>query len=349
MRFCQCFGYDVALGGGVESIRNYDVKEIVRILIQYIGFEVGVRRLSPYSICGSYVYNIINEFIVNGWDTDGLDRALTTRQYKFYKRGYYKMYDKLNPKCLKSKIAFELSMLLNTVKLLKEKFSLDEGKVLALELALFIGLFFLLRKSEYLKCSGKGKGIKFNQITIFDEHGRSIEFNRVGLIKAKRVHLNIPFSKTDQHGYGRVLEHVRQEGHEACIVTKIEEWFKYARDYLSAKESDYIFMDIGVDGVMVSQVMKWGTKNLGLNPDKISAHSLRYGGATMLAAAGLPQYIIAWYGGWTVDSTVMRLYATLGSDAINLVTSTMCSQSGKNLSDLIVRQTIREKIQNKQV
>ena len=80
-----------------------------------------------------------------------------------------------------------------------------------------------------------------------------------------------------------------------------------------------------------------------------SAHSLRYGGATMLAAAGLPQYIIAWYGGWTVDSTVMRLYATLGSDAINLVTGTMCSQSGKNLSDLIVKQTIRDKIQNKQV
>jgi hypothetical protein len=349
MRFCQFFNYDVALGGGVDSIRNYDVKEIVKILIQYIGFEVGVRKLSPDSICGSYVYNIINKFVVNGWDTDGLDRALTTRQYKFYKRGYKKIYNKANPKCLKAKIAFELSMLLSTVKLLKEKFSLDNGKVLALELALFIGLFFLLRKSEFLKCSGKGKGIKFNQITLFDKHGRSIDFIKVGLVKAARVHLNIPFSKTDQHGYGRILEHVRQDGHEACVVTKIEEWFKYARDNLSAKESDYIFMDIGVDGDMVSQVMKWGTKNLGLNPDKISAHSLRYGGATMLAAAGLPQYIIAWYGGWTVDSTVMRLYATLGSDAINLVTGTMCSQSGKNLSDLIVKQTIRDKIQNKQV
>ena len=57
----------------------------------------------------------------------------------------------------------------------------------------------------------------------------------------------------------------------------------------------------------------------------------------LVLAAGLPQYIIAWYGGWTVDSTVMRLYAILGSDAINLVTSIMCSQSGKCLADLIVK------------
>jgi hypothetical protein len=38
-----------------------------------------------------------------------------------------------------------------------------------------------------------------------------------------------------------------------------------------------------------------------------------------------------------------RLYATLGNDVINLVTSTMCNQSGKCLADLIVKQTVREK------
>ena len=32
---------------------------------------------------------------------------------------------------------------------------------------------------------------------------------------------------------------------------------------------------------------------LGLRDDKVSAHSLRYGGATMLAASSLPQYIIS--------------------------------------------------------
>ena len=340
---------DFSLGSSINSKRKYDYREVVRILIQYIGFEVGVRKLSPDSICGAYIYNIINKFTANSWDTELIDRAMATRQYKFYKRGYKKIYDKANPKSLKAKIAFELSMLLRTIELLKSKFKLEKSKLQALELALFIGLFFLLRKSEYLKCSGKGKGMKFSQVTFFDEHGVEIHLDKVGVIKAKRVHLNIPFSKTDQHGYGRILEHIRQEGHEACIVTKMESWFMRARDVLSAKENDHIFMNLGVDGDMVSQVMKWGTKQLGLNPKKISAHSLRYGGATMLAAAGLPQYIIAWYGGWTADSTVMRLYTTLGSDAISLVTSTICNQSNKCLADLIVKQTIREKIQSKRV
>ncbi len=41
---------------------------------------------------------------------------------------------------------------------------------------------------------------------------------------------------------------------------------------------------------------------------KPTSHSLRYGGATMMAAAGFPQYIIAIYGGWTENSTSLRIY-----------------------------------------
>jgi len=321
----------------------------VSVIVRYIGFEVGVCKLSPDSICGAYISNIMNCFVVNGWETIEFERALSTKQYKFYKRGYKKMHDKANPKCLQANVAFELSMLIRTIRLLRLKANLDLNKLQALELALYVGLFFLLRKSEYLVCTGKGKGLKFSQVSFFTKEGRCIKFEEVGRVKADRVHLNIPFSKTDQHGYGRILEHVKQEGHESCIVTKLENWFEVARDVIGLKESDYIFKGMNIDGDMVTKVMKWGTEQLGLNPNRISAHSLRYGGATMLAAAGLPQYIIAWYGGWTVDSNVMRLYATLGSSAISLVTKTMCDQSSNSLADLIVRQKVRERIQSKQV
>ena len=43
-----------------------------------------------------------------------------------------------------------------------------------------------------------------------------------------------------------------------------------------------------------------------LPADKISAHSLRYGGSTTLAAAGYPEYIIAFYGGWAEGSKAMN-------------------------------------------
>ncbi len=54
--------------------------------------------------------------------------------------------------------------------------------------------------------------------------------------------------------------------------------------------------------------MRATCKAVGLPDDKVSAHSLRYGGATTLAAAGLPEYIIAFYGGWEPNSSAMRRY-----------------------------------------
>ena len=90
LRFCELFKVDCSLGSSINSERKYDYREVVKVLVQCIGFEVGVRRLSPDSICGAYIYNVINKFNANGWDTELIDRAMATRQYKFYKRGYKK-------------------------------------------------------------------------------------------------------------------------------------------------------------------------------------------------------------------------------------------------------------------
>ena len=59
----------------------------------------------------------------------------------------------------------------------------------------------------------------------------------------------------------------------------------------------------------------------GLPVNRISAHSLRYGGATHLASAGFPEFIIAQYGGWvyirhtreTIDS--VSRHTTSGRNA----------------------------------
>ena len=58
----------------------------------------------------------------------------------------------------------------------------------------------------------------------------------------------------------------------------------------------------------VAVIMKRTAEFGKLESHKISAHLLRYGGTTMLAAAGLPQYIIAYFGGWTEDSESLKFY-----------------------------------------
>jgi hypothetical protein len=69
--------------------------------------------------------------------------------------------------------------------------------------------------------------------------------------------------------------------------------------------------------------MKAITRYLGLGDNMISAHSLRYGGATMLASAGLPSYVITYFGGWAEGSAMIRRYAQIGGEAVGNVSRIM--------------------------
>ena len=73
-----------------------------------------------------------------------------------------------------------------------------------------------------------------------------------------------------------------------------------------------------------------------LPDEKVSAHSLRYGGASMMAAAGFPDYIIAYYGGWASGSTAMRRYIHPSDDIITTVSQHMASVSSSKSVDAIV-------------
>jgi hypothetical protein len=101
------------------------------------------------------------------------------------------------------------------------------------------------------------------------------------------------------------------------------------RDKLGATELDYIFQ-IG-DRVLVS------VEHLGMSSAKISAHSLRYGGATMLAAAGIPQYVIAYFGGWKADSKSLQIYMHLGAEAVAQASSVMASGFMRSLTATRIR------------
>jgi len=75
----------------------------------------------------------------------------------------------------------------------------------------------------------------------------------------------------------------------------------------------------------------------GLSSAKISAHSLRYGGATMLAAAGIPQYVIAYFGGWKADSKSLQIYMHLGAEAVAQASSVMASGFMRSLTATRIR------------
>ena len=159
--------------------------------------------------------------------------------------------------------------------------------------------------------------------------------------RAAEMLINVDKSKTDQFGVGRLVRHdKRGDNPQHCIVQRMEKWLTKCRDKLGATELDYVFQ-IG-DRVLVSDTemtlaMKRTVEHLGMSSAKISAHSLRYGGATMLAAAGIPQYVIAYFGGWKADSKSLQIYMHLGAEAVAQASSVMASGFMRSLTATRIR------------
>jgi len=71
---------------------------------------------------------------------------------------------------------------------------------------------------------------------------------------------------------------------------------------------------------------------------KVASHSLRYGGATMMAAAGFPDYLIAHYGGWDPKSKVMRRYIHPTKESAGAVSAHMAKMSASLSSQEFIRE-----------
>ena len=69
---------------------------------------------------------------------------------------------------------------------------------------------------------------------------------------------------------------------------------------------------------------------------QVTSHSLRYGGATMLAAAGFPHYVIAIYGGWAEDSKTLRVYTKVSEQMISVVSTHMALMGSLNASSYFI-------------
>ena len=209
-----------------------------------------------------------------------------------------------------------------------------------LSLAMEFGIYFLLKKSEFLPCGNKSHGIQWKNITFFPDAGHPIAFNELTRSSVKSAQINITKSKMDQHGYGRLVKHNCVSGPQ-CIVKKLVDWAISCRDIHNMSVDDYLFMKRGCNAIIsegaVSIAMKCIVKFLGWKTDKVSPHSLRYGGATMLAAAGLPQYIIAYFGGWSDHSKSLRIYTQVGSEAVNQVSRIMSAGHDVSLEESRIR------------
>jgi len=341
--------------------RGMSKEEIMQKIANYVTVQCGMRQMNPVSIKKVYLPGIASWFemkLVNNQFRAASKERFVSRLLS----GFERLYAKLNPASTQLKLAFGMDLALKSRNVMKtsNSFSVQgrtSGDVSSLRqrvfVAMAVGIFFMLRRSEHLVgLQRKGPSRLTRRLVVFfDAKNKRIPYAEVGVrVKAQKVALNITFSKTDHSGFGRRTYHVRQDDklRDVCVVSILEEWIKITRDKYKATEDQPLYHIPGLPDLSLEtlhKVMTDTVRSLGVEKEgiKSTSHSLRYGGATMLAAAGFPEYLIAHYGGWAENSTALKRYArpsdeSLAKVSLFMAEVTMKSPSQHYIQDLILRQ-----------
>jgi hypothetical protein len=313
--------------------------------------------LSPKSLTSAYLPAVLASY-KQWWVDNAYAVAEKSAEVKMVLDGFVRFYNINHPQATRMKMAYgmDLALLSRTVMGDMARMRVP-GNARAEELIrerMFVvqamGIMFMLRRSEHVFAKKGGVSPLLRRHVVFwDARGIRIPYHEVGSRTAMKITLNVEFSKTDQSGFGRCPSHVRQPDHEeVCIVCILEQWVSSTRDVFGSSEGDglyhvpgFIDPDMGtLHAVMGATVRSLGVAGYDMN---VTSHSLRYGGATMMAAAGFPQYLIAHYGGWKANSRSLERYARPSDESIQRVSEYMAKMSYQSpsrhyIQDLIARQ-----------
>ena len=315
----------------------------------YIGFECGLRQINPKSISNTYIPGIAKQFMIHKI-INNFKAAAYHDITKTLLDGYIRIWSEKFPEGQNAKIPFTMVLALQAERFLKSGDILSTSfpttgepirataNTMRLTSALLFGIFFLLRKGEFLpqtKTAQAHRPLLRSHLRFMDADRRVIPYHLLGHIRASWLTLTITFSKADQSGHGRIItHHVDVLNPLNCVVQRMEAYIVFSRDRFGATADQVLFDIPGLPSLsadFITYLMRKTCELLGLPFDKISAHSLRYGGATTLAAAGFPEYVIAFYGGWAHGSRAMRTYIK-PTDAIIKKVSLHMTQAQSSLN-----------------
>ena len=328
--------------------------DTITMVAKYTSFEM-YRGMAPQSIRRVYLPAICRDFAQRRINNH-FHAATLSPYIKGVMAGHARIYYKGNPAAEVRRNAFTSKFQPYVIPACEAAFGSERPTAvrLAEPLAIKMGMWFCLRKSEYLP-HNRGShrhGIALADITLSDLDHQIIPFADISVGRASMVSINIRYSKTDQHGNGRVrqLAAVFDEdtgARRTCLVRDLEAYLVHLRDFVGVDpSSDHLFRH-GSATVLtadhIRDVIKASVIHAGMDPARYSPHSLRYGGATMLAAAGIPMYLIEYHGGWAANSASVRNYLQIGGlPSARRIANVMADCEDSGLDDVRLAHHIRE-------
>jgi hypothetical protein len=352
-RFCSVLQVDVSCRSGPSWLRVSAVLSLddtILLVGRYAAFETA-RGIAPPSLSKSYFPAIARDFDDRGVKNHFRD-ASNSRDIKKILKGYTRVYYKGTAAAQRRRLAFTAELQPGVVPACDAAFGKNRDILLRLAepLAIKLGMWFCLRKSEFVPSHKNGTGtlgLPLSCLTFSDAAGAVIPFAGVVSGVAARVTINIRYSKTDQHGMGRIRQMAANPTlGQSCLVRDLELYVALMRDVYGAQSgTDHLFAIKGVPvltGDHLAKIIRVTVIAAGMDPARYTPHSLRYGGATMLAAAGLPLYLIEYHGGWAPGSASIRNYLQIGgAPSAAIIAGILAGHELRGLEDVRLEHLLR--------
>ena len=182
---------------------------------------------------------------------------------------------------------------------------------LAFFAALLFGFTMLTRVSNYLPIGSASYHLDTEHVAFTvapppGEHGPSVEVtaDNLGSIPLSRITGASAFlsrSKTDVTGKGRRIPFLRQQVNPAQVYDIVAVLHEYVQAARPERGKPFFHIPRLLWSLTPAQYnlrLRSVAEKHGLDPNRVHSHSVRIGGATVLAAALVPDYVIMAMGGW---------------------------------------------------
>lgn len=309
----------------------------VAAVISFVTYMFGDLLLRPSTVT-SYLSGVKFMLQIANVDTRFMDENQTLRRVK---SGMIQAYRTINPEYEKRTMPFTVDMIVHTAAHLDQT-SVEGFMVVS---AMKMAYCCLMRNSEYLwnattKHHLQGRCVLFvHTVQGVERVVESSEAWTSGLSvdTLTEIIVDVLSAKNDADGAGHRIAFHRK----ALAQRSANQPFDFAEDMWAyairaRPESAGPFFvyrgELRLSYYTFSKCIKETAVQMGLKPEFFSTHSLRVAGASALAAAGVPDYVIQIMGRW--KSLVFLTYIRLASNAYNDAMTAMCDVSTLTVSDL---------------
>ena len=194
-----------------------------------------------------------------------------------------------------ARFAITIDMIMRQDKNLRESQGYGIAQMAVHTTAQLLGYITLSRVSEYLLTPGEAEYLLVSECVMFEMNSGALiipscEISETNFSSVKGCVVDILSAKNDTTHKGNRI-HFRVADLEVyCITTKLWEFAKASRP---VRGRSFFFIP-AINWTLKPRYFNLCLKQLavaiGLDPRRISSHSLRIGGAAALAAAGMPDY-----------------------------------------------------------